>query len=120
MEWFAAHGHSSWATNAITELGVLRLLTNPAVTRHTVSSASALKALREATSHPNHVFWSLDRSAPQMFGDSSPRILGYKQWTDAALLRQAVERKGHLATFDKGYADIADSAARTHLTILGL
>jgi predicted nucleic acid-binding protein len=43
--WFAKSGHKAWATSPLTQLGVLRLLTNPAVTQGTVSAAAALEAL---------------------------------------------------------------------------
>jgi len=29
--WFAKSGRRAWATNALTQLGVLRLLTNPVI-----------------------------------------------------------------------------------------
>ena len=59
--WFAKSGHKAWATSPLTQLGVLRLLTNPAVTQGAVSAASALEAVNEATRHEGHEFWPLDR-----------------------------------------------------------
>jgi hypothetical protein len=58
--WFAKSGQHAWATNALTQLGVLRFLTNPAVTQGTVSARTALEVLSEATAHSGHEFWPLD------------------------------------------------------------
>jgi toxin-antitoxin system PIN domain toxin len=118
-EWFATQGNRGWATNPITELGVLRLLTNPAVTRSAVNAATALRVLAEATAHPNHEFWSLDRSIAVMIGASGGGVSGHRQWTDAVLLTQAFQRKGRLVTFDAGIESVADAATRGHLTVLG-
>lgn len=116
--WFAKSGQHAWATNALTQLGVLRLLTNPAVTQSVVTAVSARDVLREATSHPGHEFWPLDRSTPAGLDLMAARIRGHRQWTDALLLWQAMEQGGVFITFDSGVKELAVGEMRNHLLLL--
>ena len=116
--WFAAQGHRGWATNVITQLGVLRLLTNPNVNRGAVSASTAVAALAEAMGHPNHQFWPLDRPVPSILTGATTAVTGSRQWTDLVLLRHAVERKGILVTFDGGLSALTNKESRTHLLLL--
>ena len=106
QKWFAAHGHRNWATNTIVQLGAIRLLTNPAITNGAVNPLTAVRVVAEATSHPNHQFWALDKTANSMLAGAEILVKGYRQWTDLFLLRHAVDRKGKLVTFDKGMAEV--------------
>ena len=105
--WFAKSGRRAWATNPLTQLGVLRLLTNPAVTQGAVNSASALELLDEATRDAGHEFWPLDRDWPSALRPVAERVSGHQQWTDAALLWHAAERDGALVTFDSAVRGLA-------------
>jgi toxin-antitoxin system PIN domain toxin len=116
--WFAGQGHRSWASNNITQIGVLRLLTNTAITRGAVSASTALAALAEATRHPNHQFWPLDRPALSMLNGAAVGVTGHKQWTDLLLLRHAAERKGRLVTFDSGIANLTGRESQADLVLL--
>jgi toxin-antitoxin system PIN domain toxin len=116
--WFASQGHRSWATNSITQLAVVRLLTNPAVTRGAVNGSTALATLADATSHPNHQFWELDRPVALMLAAVANSVTGYRQWTDALLLRQAADRKGKLVTFDGGLMALAGAESRSNVLVL--
>ena len=116
--WFAKSGQHAWATNTLTQLGVLRLLTNPAVTQGAVSAPTALAVLSEATSHAGHEFWPLDREIPAGLKPLAARVRGHQQWTDALLLWQAMERDGVLVTFDSGVKELAAGELRDHLWLL--
>jgi len=116
--WFAKSGQRAWATNALTQLGVLRLLTNPAVTQGAVSAVTALGVLSEATTHAGHEFWPLDREIPASLKPLAAKVRGHQQWTDALLLWQAVERDGVLVTFDAGVKDLATGELSGHLWLL--
>jgi uncharacterized protein len=116
--WFAESGHRAWATNILTQLGFLRLLTNPAVTHGIVTATSAWEALREATSHAGHEFWPWDHAAPSAIELMVPRITGHQQWTDATLLCHAIEHKGVFVTFDSGVRELAAGSLRNHLLLL--
>src|SRR5712692_9374465 len=105
--WFAKSGRRSWATNPLTQMGVLRLLTNPAVTQGAVSAATALEVLNEATSHAGHEFWPLDRELTTALKAIAGRLRGHQQWTDALLLQNATDHDGVLVTFDSGVKELA-------------
>lgn len=116
--WFAKSGHHAWATNSLTQLGVLRLLTNPAVTQSAVSAGTALDLLSEATSHVGHKFWPLDREIPACLKPIAARVRGHQQWTDALLLWHAMERQGVLVTFDSGVKELAAGEFSAHILLL--
>ena len=116
--WFAKSGQQAWATNPLTQLGVLRLLTNPAVTQGAVSPATALDVLSEATSHAGHEFWPLDIEVPASLKPIAARVRGHQQWTDALLLRHALERLGVLVTFDSGVKELAAGEFSGHILLL--
>lgn len=116
--WFAKSGHRAWATNPLVQLGVLRLLTNPAVTHGAVSSVTALQVLSEATSQSGHEFWPLDREMPASLASLAGRVKGHRQWTDAVLLWQARSHDGVLVTFDSGVKQLAASEFGSHVLLL--
>jgi len=116
--WFSKFGRQAWATNPLTQLGVLRLLTNPAVTQGAVSAATALAVLSEATSHAGHEFWPLDRPAPASLKPLASRLRGHQQWTDALLLCHAMQRRGVLVTFDSGVKELAAGELSAHVLLL--
>lgn len=116
--WFAQSGHRAWATNPLVQLGVLRLLTNPAVTQGAVSPATALHALSETTSQSGHEFWPLDREVPVSLKPLAGRLKGHRQWTDALLLWQATARDGVLVTFDAGVKELAGAEFGGHVLLL--
>ncbi len=116
--WFDRSGGHAWATNALTQLGALRLLTNPAVTQGGVGAATAWELLKRATQHAGHEFWPLGREMPAGLESMSTRIQGHQQWTNAILLWQAMQKNGVLVTFDAGLAGLAAGKLRHHLLLL--
>jgi toxin-antitoxin system PIN domain toxin len=116
--WFAKTGQHAWATNVLTQLGVLRLLTNPAVTQGALSASAALQVLSKATLHLGHEFWPLDKEIPAGLLPMASRLKGHQQWTDAVLLWHAVERGGLLATLDSGLKELAAGELGEHLLLL--
>jgi len=116
--WFEKSGSHAWATSPLTQLGVLRLLTNPVVTQGAVSATAALAALNEATHHQGHEFWPINRELAVGLNSVAGRLQGNRQWTGAVLLSQAIERHGGLVTFDSGVRELADREFRSRVTIL--
>jgi uncharacterized protein len=116
--WFSKSGHKAWATNSITQLGVLRLLTNPAVTHGVVSPRTAWEVLHETTRHTGHEFWPMEGEPAISLKPLAGKLHGYQQWTDAALLIHAVERGGTLVTFDTGIAAFAKREAPGQVVLL--
>lgn len=99
-EWFARHAAEGWATCPLTELGFVRISSNPRIIPDAVAPQEALKALQKIVKHPHHVFWADDYP----LGDESFRadhILGHRQLTDAYLLGLALRRRGRLVTLDR-------------------
>lgn len=116
--WFAKSGRRAWATNPLTQLGVLRLLTNPAVTYGAVSARTALELVAEATAHPGHEFWPLERDPPAILKPLAAELKGHQQWTDALLLLHAAERNGVLVTFDAGIGKLASGKFGSRVLVL--
>jgi toxin-antitoxin system PIN domain toxin len=116
--WFAKTGRRGWATNPLTQLGFLRLLTNPAVTHGGSSPAAALGILAGATSHECHEFWPLNRELSAGLMGLADSLQGYRQWTDAVLLWHAMERGGVLVTFDAGIKALAGDAPAARVLVL--
>ncbi len=54
--WFARHGNATWATCPLTQLGFVRLVTNPAFSRDALTPADALVLVARNISHANHQF----------------------------------------------------------------
>ncbi|HLH18810.1 MAG TPA: TA system VapC family ribonuclease toxin [Bryobacteraceae bacterium] len=118
QSWFTGTGHKAWATNAITQVGLLRLLTNPAVTEGQVNSEAALEALRDMLALPGHQFWPLDHDIHADLLPLAPQLRGHRLWTDALLLAQAARRGGVLVTFDAGVQALATGKLADHLLVL--
>jgi len=98
--WFAGSGQKI-ATCPITELGFVRITSNPRYANPFASPNDALVVLRQLHAHHRHVFWpdalSLVDPAFQPHGFDV-----HKQTTDRYLLRLAVHFGGQLATLDAG------------------
>lgn len=62
--WFRARLNTRWATCALTQLGFVRLVCNPAFSRDALSVAEALALLAENLAHPAHEFWSMRKRWP--------------------------------------------------------
>jgi len=116
--WFAKSGNTGWATNPLTQLGVLRLLTNPGIVQAAVSPADAVSALSKLTSHAGHEFWPLNRGMATSLQPFVSMIKGYKQWTDVVLLGQTVEHEGVLVTFDAGIKEFAGGKLAQYVHML--
>jgi toxin-antitoxin system PIN domain toxin len=105
--WFHARPNASWATCALTQLGFVRLVSNPAFSRDALSPSAGLALLAANLSHANHEFWTETLQLPAAIKGMEPGLRGHRQLTDAYLLALASRRKGVLATFDRGLRSIA-------------
>lgn len=105
--WFAGRADAPWATCSLTQLGFVRIVSNPAFSRDALSPTDALALLRDNFAHPAHEFWIDDVQVPAAVKAMNARAQGYKQLTDAYLLALAHRRKGVLATFDRGLRSLA-------------
>ena len=105
-EWFAQRRTAEWATCPLTQLGFVRLVSNPAFSRDALSVRDALTLLVKNLEHPDHVFWSADSDVTSLTS-LSPSLRGHQQVTDAYLLALARHHGGLVATCDRGLGDLA-------------
>ena len=104
--WFGERRVDGWATCPLTQLGFVRLVSNPAFSRDALSVRDALTLLLKNLAHPNHVFWSADLNAASVT-PMAPSLRGHQQVTDAYLLALAHHHGGLVATCDRGLGDLA-------------
>lgn len=105
--WFAGRSNARWATCPLTQLGFVRLMSNPAFSRDALSARDALSLLAVNIAHARHEFWADELPVTDAVGPLASRLTGHRQVTDAYLAGLAHRRKGSLATFDRGLRTLA-------------
>lgn len=116
--WFGGRGDARWATCSLSQLGFVRIVSNPAFSRDALSPLEALALLAENLAHPAHEFWTDSLQVPLAVKGMQSRLQGHKQLTDAYLLALAHRRKGVLATFDRGLRPLAGDAFSSAVEIV--
>lgn len=116
--WFGDRADASWATCSLTQLGFVRIVSNPIFSRDALSPSEALALLGENLAHPAHVFWTDTLQLPAAVKGLDATLQGYKQLTDAYLLALAQRQKGVLATFDRGLRTLAGDEFSASVEIL--
>ena len=95
--WFSREAKHGWASCALTQLGFVRLSSNPAYTPAAVAPQQAAALLEELVAHKQHRFWtSPAASMPTIY----LRALGHQQVNDAYLVEVARRHRGRLVTLD--------------------
>ncbi len=102
MEWLSRHAHEGWATCPMTQTAFVRILSNPAFSPNALTPRDAVALLETNFAHPAHRFWQDDLGIIEALELLTPRLAGHQQVTDAYLLGLAINRKGKLATMDRG------------------
>jgi toxin-antitoxin system PIN domain toxin len=100
QRWFSQNQSKGWATCTVTQLGFIRLSSNPSYLRgeeRTPEEARLL--LRGLIDHPHHRFLP-DRKSPVELSEMSA-VLGHQQVTDAYLVGTARLSGFRLVTFDR-------------------
>lgn len=102
--WFRDNSASGWATCAVTEIGFVRVSSNPKILPHSISPDAAREVLARLRGAGSHAFLANDVSvtAPDF-----PSIAGHRQLTDGLLLTVARRHDTRLVTFDAGAAALA-------------
>ena len=116
--WFRARSNGRWATCPLTQLGFVRIVSNPAFSRDALSPAAAVALLAENLAHPAHEFWTDGLHVPSAVTDVAQGLPGHRQVTDAYLLAVASRRKGVLATFDRGLRALAGTTFASALEVV--
>lgn len=110
-------GVERFLTTPVTEIGLLRLLLNPAVTGQAVSARQALDVLSGVKGHERAEFTpdtgSLAEPAIDLVG-----LVGHRQVTDLHLVDLARRAGCTLATFDRRLAGALVAADRALVTVL--
>jgi toxin-antitoxin system PIN domain toxin len=101
QSWFAKKRKFGFRTCPLTQIGFVRLSSNPKFTPDAVSPREAVTMLESITALPDHKFWPADLGLPDTIAKLET-IVGHRQITDAYLLTLAGSRKGILATLDRG------------------
>jgi uncharacterized protein len=111
--WFGKVGRLAWATCPLTQLGFVRISSNPKIIKEACSPREAVAILVKIVALPGHRFWP-DIPAPvEATVFSSTALVGHRQVTDAYLLTLSQHHKGTLATLDGGVPElIADQKDR--------
>jgi toxin-antitoxin system PIN domain toxin len=117
-QWFSARANARWATCSLTQLGFVRLVSNPAFSRDALSPLEAIALLAENLTHPGHEFWTETLPVPVAVKGIETALQGYRQLTDAYLLALANRRKGVMATFDRGLRSLAGETFASALHIV--
>ena len=116
--WFGGRAGAPWATCSLTQLGFVRIASNPAFSRDALSPMEALALLSENLAHPAHEFWTDSLQVRPAVKGLEARLQGYKQLTDAYLLALAHRRKAVFATFDRGLRTLAGDEFSSALEIV--
>lgn len=97
--WFARNFRRGWATCPLTQLGFVRVSSNPAIIPEAVTAREALEVLAAIISRRGHVFWpdAISLADPAL---PAGQIMGHRQFTDAYLLALAAHHRGRLVTLD--------------------
>jgi uncharacterized protein len=116
--WFSARSGSRWATSSLTQLGFVRIVSNPAFSRDALTPGQAVALLAQNLAHPRHEFWIETLQVPDAIRDVGAGLQGHRQVTDAYLLALAARRKGVLATFDRGLRSLLGKTFDSALEIV--
>jgi len=101
--WWEANSGKPWATCAITENGVVRVLTQPRYPNRVDTIAEALSLLRgwKQAHAGTHRWWSCGVSLSDQTLFETDKILGPGSVTDVYLLGLAHRQGGRVVSFDQ-------------------
>ena len=119
-KWFGRHRAKGWATCPLTEVGFVRIVSNPAFSRDAVTPREAASLLAANTSASDHELWPDELAFAEASAFAGARLVGHQQVTDAYLLGLALHRGGVLATLDQRITALVEpkSAERKALEIV--
>ena len=115
QSWFAENRKAGFRTCPLTQIGFVRISSNPSFTKNAVTPAAALSLLAGMTSMAEHDFWPDNLTLGEAFPKNA-LLTGHRQVTDAYLVGLARERGGVVATLDRGI--LAATGGRTKLVHL--
>ena len=117
--WFAARGNAAWASCALTQNAVLRIVGHPRYPNSPGSPALVSAVLQDLLNHPQHQFWGEAPSLLQLPHVDPAALLDSGQITDTYLLALAAERRGVLASLDSRLSTRAVQGGVEALELIG-
>lgn len=120
QEWFRRHGRTGWATCPLTQVGFVRITSNPAFSSDAVTPQEAVTLLRSNLRHPAHQFWPDEIGFADAASPFQKQLFGYRQVTDAYLLGLVIHKKGKLVTLDEGIPALLSEKAMQQQYVLTL
>lgn len=118
QEWFGSSGKDDWGVCTLTELGFVRITTNPSFYPGPRTHEEATFILTELADRPGYRYWPLVESWTALTAPFAPRLSGHQQVTDAYLLGLAIKQDGVLVTFDRGLKYLAGPQFSRNLLVL--
>lgn len=112
--WFRTRADTGWATCPVTQLGFVRVSSNPKIIRDAVTPREAVAMLQQLTRWPGHRFWPDDFAVTPSGPFAALALVGHRQVTDAYLLALAQHHKARLATLDKGLPELIREHNKRH------
>jgi uncharacterized protein len=116
--WFRSLGQEDWGICPITEIGYVRIATNPSFAPGARTYRETANALDELARHPNFRYWPITDTWAKLTASFAARITGHQQITDAYLLGMAIKEDGVLVTFDRGLKYLAGPQFSKNLLVL--
>ncbi|MDZ7669431.1 MAG: type II toxin-antitoxin system VapC family toxin [Gammaproteobacteria bacterium] len=104
--WFDRESAAGWATCPITQLGFVRVSSNPKAIPDAVRPQQAIAMFQQMTRLPGHRFWPDDVPVTATGPFASLSLVGHRQVTDAYLVALARHHGGKLATLDRGVSGL--------------
>jgi uncharacterized protein len=118
QEWFGSSGKDNWGVCPLTELGFVRITTNPSFYPGPRTHEEATSILVKLADRPGYRYWPVTESWAALTAPFAPRLSGHQQLTDAYLLGLAIKENGVLVTFDRGLKYLAGPQFSKNLLIL--
>jgi toxin-antitoxin system PIN domain toxin len=109
--WFGRHARQAWATCLMTQTALVRILSNPAFSPHSLTPSGALLVLKRNVELPSHHFWNDSLQLGEALERIPTPLTGHQQITDAYLIALAMHNRGKLATLDRGVAQLGPAGA---------
>jgi toxin-antitoxin system PIN domain toxin len=110
--WLEREIRHGWASCAITENGVVRVMSQPRYP-NPVTTAEAADLLASATTSDRHAYWACDLSLLDEQAVDRSYLHGPRQVTDVYLLALATSKGGRFVSFDAAVPIAAVRGARS-------
>ncbi|MCV9996892.1 PIN domain-containing protein [Pararhizobium sp. YC-54] len=117
--WLRTHSEDGWATCAITENGLVRIVSNKKYPQSPGSASTLVDMLSTLKYAPEHEFWSETISLTDDRIFRIEHISSPEQITDTYLLGLAVYHGGYFATFDRRLSTEAVIGGQNALHVIG-